>query len=246
MKSFLTCIFLAVSVSLFSQTPQNGLYEKKDEKTGKTIYKGEFKNGKPFGSFKYFYPNDTVKAIMNFKNEGKTAYAKLFHQNGKQMGQGKYIGEAKDSVWLYYDELGVLISKDVYSMGKKNGTSYVYLPDGVVSEFCNYKMDVKEGPYKQFYNAQLVKSEGSYLNGELDGKVSYYFPNKVEAAVGYYIKGNKNGPWIYKNNDGTIKSKELFKNGVQASKKETEAFFLNHKIEQKSQPNTQGKKPAKK
>lgn len=209
---------------------KQGYWKKKDEKTNKLIYEGLFKDDKPQGVFKYYYPHDTVKAIMNFKQDGKIAYSTMFHPTGKKMAYGKYIGEDKDSVWTYFDEKAILISKETYLKGKKDGMEYVYFPDGVVSEERKYKMGKMDGPFKLYYDKKLVKSEGVYLNGQLDGKNSFYFPNGVTAAVGYYKNGYKTGPWIYRDKAGKVKEKELYKAGGKlATPKETEAFFNKNK-----------------
>ncbi|MCC6180702.1 MAG: hypothetical protein IT237_02600 [Bacteroidia bacterium] len=238
MKSTTIYIFccLIFSLTAFSQTVtdaqglKQGYWKKKDEKSGKLIYEGFFKDNKPQGIFKYYYPFDTIKAIMNFKDDGKIAYSTMFHPNGKKMAYGKYIGENKDSVWTYYDETMVLISKESYVNGKKHGMEYVYFPDGVISEERSYKNGEQDGPYKLYYEKDLIKTEGSYSKGKIDGKNAYYFPNKVTAAVGYYKNGVKVGPWIYREKDGKVKEKELFKqNGQQASKKETDEFFSKNK-----------------
>jgi antitoxin component YwqK of YwqJK toxin-antitoxin module len=231
---------------------KQGYWKKKDEKTNKLVYEGEFKDNKPVGKFKYYYPNDSVQAIMNFREGGKTAYAKLFHPTGKRMAEGKYINEIKDSVWIFYDEAGVIISKDKYVMGKKDGTSYLYFPDGSVSEERNFKMDVQDGPFKQYFNGKKLRGQGNYVNGNLDGRVAYYFPNGIEVAAGYYEKGNKVGPWIYKDQKGKVTEKELYKkDGKPASKKETDEFFSKNKVqdtpvkEQKTGGKTQQGKSGK-
>jgi antitoxin component YwqK of YwqJK toxin-antitoxin module len=225
---------------------KQGYWKKKDEKTNKLVYEGEFKNNKPLGKFKYYYPNDSVRAIMHFKLDGKVAYAKLFHLNGIRMGEGKYIQEIKDSTWLYYDESGKLLSKDNYSMGKKNGVSYVYLPNGKLAEERQYKMDVQHGPFKQYIDGKRLRGEGNYLDGQLDGKATYYYPNSVEVATGYYKNGMKNGPWIYKEESGKIKERELYINGKLASAKETEAFFQKNKsLEKKDIKSTNAKTNSK-
>ncbi len=208
---------------------KQGYWKKIDEKTKKLFYEGEFKDNKPVGKFKYYYPNDSVQAIMNFRADGNIAYAKLFHPTGKRMGEGKYIGELKDSLWSFYDESGKLISKDNYSKGKKDGLSLVYVPDGTIAEERNYKMDVAHGPYKMYFEPKKLRSQGNYVNGNLDGRVVYYYPNGIEVSAGFYVNGNKNGPWIYKEKTGKIKEKELYKNGKQATKKETEEFFSKNK-----------------
>lgn len=248
-KHIFTSIFIFISVLALAQTvdangKKQGYFKKKDEKTNKLIYEGLFKDDKPQGIFKYYYPNDSVKAIMNFKQDGKFSYSTMFHPtSGKKMAYGKYIGENKDSVWTYYDEKAVLISKETFVNGKKNGKTFVYLPDGTVSEEHEYKNDLKNGPFKQYFDKTHVKAEGQHVDGLIDGKVSYYYPNGVAAATGYYKKGVKTGPWIYKNNDGKIKEKELYKQtGELASKKETEDFFNKNKPEEKAEVKNQHSK----
>ncbi len=235
-KYHITFFFLIFSIFSNAQTQtdangkKQGYWKKKDEKTNKLIYEGLFKDDKPQGIFKYYYPHDTIKAIMNFKQDGKIAYSTMFHPTGKKMAYGKYIGEDKDSVWTYFDEKAVLISKETYVKGKKDGMEYVYFPDGVVSEERKYKMGKMDGPFKLYYDKNLVKSEGIYLNGQLDGKNSFYYPNGVTAAVGYYKNGYKTGPWIYRDKTGKVKEKELYKAGGKlASAKETEEFFNKNK-----------------
>ena len=122
-KTIAIIIICLLSFSSFSQNTidaagkKQGYWKKKDDKEGKLIYEGLFKDDKPQGVFKYYYPFDSVKAIMDFKLDGKYSYAKLFHPTGKIIAKGKYIGEAKDSVWVYYDEKGVMVSKDIYVNG---------------------------------------------------------------------------------------------------------------------------------
>ena len=237
MYKYIFFIFLMIGVLSYAQTQtdadgkKQGYWKKKDDKTNKLIYEGLFKDNKPQGVFKYYYPFDTIKAIMNFKQDGKFAYSSLFHPNGKKMAIGKYIGEDKDSVWTYFDDKGTLISKETFLNGKKNGVEIVYFPDGVMSEERKYKVGKMDGPFKLYYEKNLVKSEGTYINGQLDGKNVFYFPNGATAATGYYKNGQKNGPWIYRDKKGKITEKELYKQGGElASKKETDEFFNKNKV----------------
>lgn len=235
MKKEISILLVLTTYLLNCQTTdaagkKQGYWKKKDEKTNRLVYEGEFKDDLPKGKFKYYYPNDSVRAIMMFKDGGKTAYARLFHLNGKRMAEGKYINkEIRDSTWTFYDEAGILISKEIFLAGKKNGPTFIYFPDGTISEERNYKNDLQEGPFKQYFDAKKMRAQGNYLNGQLEGRVVYFFPNGTEAAAGYYKNGQKTGPWIYKSKDGKITDKELYTNGVLAGKKETEEFFLKAK-----------------
>jgi len=248
MRKILFIFLIFQTILFYSQTTdaagkKQGFWKKKDEKTNKLIYEGSFKDDKPVGKFKFYYPNDSVQAIFFYRNEGKVATVKLFHMNGKRMGEGKYLNEyagkdinrIKDSVWIFYDENGAIISKDTYVSGKKNGKSFVYLPDGAIAEERNYKMDVQHGPFKQYFDGKKVKGEGTYVNGNLDGKATYYFPNGIEVASGYYKNGLKVGPWIYRDDKGKVKEKELYKDGKLASPKETEEFFSKNKPKEQIQ-----------
>ena len=237
MRKFLVVIIITVSLPGYSQTTDSkgqkqGYWKKTDEKN-KLIYEGEFKDNKPVGKFKYYYPTDSIRAIMYFKANGKGAYAKLFHLNGKRMAEGKYASEeTKDSTWTYYDELGVLISRENYKNGKKDGVFTVYLPDGSVSEEKNYKDDLQHGPFKDYFSGHTVKAQGNYIKGKMEGRVSYHYPNGVEVAAGYYKNGVKNGPWLYKTESGKIRERELYRNGILASQKDTEEFFAKSKTQE--------------
>lgn len=241
MKYFIVFCVIINAVFFKAQTidangKKQGYWKKKDEKGMHMIYEGEFKDDKPVGKFKYYYPHDTVRAIMYFRQDGKTSNAKLFHLNGKRMAQGNYINkETKDSTWNYFDEDGKLISTENYKAGKKQGLCLVYLPDGKLSEELNFKDGLQHGPFKKYFDGVNLRSKGQCINGAMDGKILHYYPNGVEAASGYYLKGNKNGVWVYKNEDGKIKEKELYKNGKLASKKETDAFFQKSKPESPNQ-----------
>ena len=86
------CILFSVLTNAQTQTDasgkKQGYWRKKDDKSNKLIYEGLFKDNKPQGIFKYYYPHDTIKAIMNFKQDGKIAYSTMFHPSGKKMAYG--------------------------------------------------------------------------------------------------------------------------------------------------------------
>ena len=144
------------------------------------------------------YPNMSEDDLFKLAKAGKNRNSSLGWQE-------------RDSVWSFFDESGTLISKENYAVGKKEGTHYVYLPNGVVSEERQFKNGKMHGPYKLYYDKNLIKTEGSYLDGELDGKNVFYFPNGVLAAEGTYKKGQKQGVWIYRENNGKLNEKELYK-----------------------------------
>ncbi len=227
---FIGTVFPNQAQTKDAQGRKQGYWKKYDEKTNKLIYEGNFKDDKPIGVFKYYNFTDSVKAIINFKADGKTSYAKHFHFNGKLAAQGKYSNkETKDIVWTYYDEKGTLISRETYANGKKNGNSFIYIPDGTITEIRPFKNGVEHGNFIQYFEKDKLKTKGQYVEGKREGRFVFYYPNGVEVANGFFKNDLKNGPWIYRSEDGKLKEKELYINGKQASEKETEAFFSKSK-----------------
>jgi antitoxin component YwqK of YwqJK toxin-antitoxin module len=248
----LFCLFIACSgaaaQTVDASGRKQGYWKKKDDKTGKLIYEGEFRDDKPVGKFRYYYPNDSVRAVLTFRKNSTASYARLFHSNGKRMGEGKYLDkDIKDSTWTYYDESGTLLSREIYVKGKKEGQSFVYFPDGTISEEKNWKAGSEEGVYKQYFEGRKVKAQGSYKAGKLEGRSVHLYPNGVEAAAGYYRNGLKNGPWIYRGTNGRVTEKELYKDGQLATPEETTKFFEKNKVidSKPPAPPAPSKKPRK-
>jgi antitoxin component YwqK of YwqJK toxin-antitoxin module len=210
---------------------KQGEWIKKDPKTNLVVYKGQFKDNKPIGVFKYFHENtDLIKSEIKFKDDGKTAYAEIFNTSGKIQAKGKYIDEKRDSVWNFYSEFGELISKENYKNGNKEGQSFIYYPNGQLFEEINFKNDLKDGANKQYYENKQLKSESNYKNGKLIGKNAYYYPNGMVASVGIYNQlGNKNGVWLTKDKDGKTTEKEVYDNGKLLQGKAAEDWIKNNK-----------------
>ena len=81
------------SDTLLNYIDDNGLkqgYWKKYYDDGNMEYDGYFKNDKPVGEFKRFFPGNKIKAIMNYKEDGKTVKATLFYQNAKKAAESQH------------------------------------------------------------------------------------------------------------------------------------------------------------
>ncbi|MBK6835718.1 MAG: hypothetical protein IPG89_16145 [Bacteroidetes bacterium] len=252
---FFFLLFIIVSISQ-AQTAANktddkglkqGYWVKLNPKTGKPFYKGTFKDDKPVGVFKYYYEEiDTIKTIMEFKNNGTVGYATMFYMTGAKQAKGKYVNEQKDSVWTIYDESGKILSSESYKAGKRHGKSIVYLQNGDIAEERSFKNDINDGPYKMYFEGKKLKDKGNYVAGKLVGKNAYYYPSGTIAAIGYYNNnGNKNGVWLYKNNEGKVTSKDVYDDGKLLNEKEAAEWLQKNKgKEPKEEPtkNPKGKK----
>ena len=98
MKQFLFFILmLVIPFHGFSQETFNkkdaagrrqGTWIKLDS-AGRKVYEGQFKNNIPQGTFKYYFPGGSMKAVSVFSEDGKTATTTTFFPTGKKNAKGK-------------------------------------------------------------------------------------------------------------------------------------------------------------
>jgi antitoxin component YwqK of YwqJK toxin-antitoxin module len=218
--SIIIVLFFALPIfsvaQTFNQTDANGLKQGKWSKTygnGVPRYTGQFKNDKPFGEFKHYYENGTLKAITNYSPDGIVARTKTFHENSKPMAEGKFIKQKKDSIWNYYSEVdGRLISDETYRKGVLNGLSRTYYPEtGNVAESIEFKNGKKQGELRKYFPEGNIMTEGTYVDDLLDGEFTLYFPDGSTQLKGQYKNGIQIGQWHYFDEQGNEINESEFK-----------------------------------
>jgi antitoxin component YwqK of YwqJK toxin-antitoxin module len=212
------------SDTIFNQTDNQGrkqgfwkvYYEsKKPEEPKKVKYIGFFKNNKPVGTFKRFYEDGVIKAVMNYDATGTNVYTTLYYQNGTKAAEGKYVGTLKDSIWNYYSYYDKTLSnKEPYIKGKKEGISVNFYASGKKSQELEYKNDIKDGIWKQYYDSGNLKLLAQFKDGKRVGSFVVYYPNNKVEWKGTYVDDIKHGKWAHNNPDGTFDSEIEYVNGV--------------------------------
>jgi len=202
-----------------NQTDANGMKQGRWTKTysnGVPRYEGQFKNDKPYGEFKHYYENGTLKAITNYSPDGVVARTKTFHENSQPMAVGKFIKQKKDSLWTYYSEVdGKLISDETYRKGVLNGLSRTYYPEtGNIAESIEFKNGIKKGKLRKYFPEGSIMTEGTYKDDQLDGEFTLYFPDGSIQLKGLYKNGVQIGRWHYFDENGNEISESEFKKEV--------------------------------
>ena len=225
MKTIFTLLLIAISAVSFSQNKKDSQGRKQGEwkKAHKGVqvyqYVGQFKDDKPYGEFTYYYKSGNVQSKISFSKKGTIAYNKMYHESsGRLMAQGKYVNQQKDSLWLYYDNVGNLKSQETFVKGKLGGQSVTYYEpkngNYVVAKFEYYKNGIKDGKYKEYYPNTKLKSEGFYKDGNKNGVVKKYHSNGKIKTVERYKFAVKHGWWQFYGKDGRPVGKVLFWEGV--------------------------------
>ncbi|MGF6907122.1 toxin-antitoxin system YwqK family antitoxin [Fusobacterium sp. PH5-44] len=67
-----------------------------------------------------------------------------------------------------------------------------------------------DGPFRVYFDNQMLKSIGSYKNNQFHGKFTGYYPNGRIKEEGYYEEGVKVHKWRYYNENGLLTKEEKF------------------------------------
>ncbi len=206
---------MAVHAQSLNRTDEKGLKQgvwQKNYSNGVLRYKGQFRDGKAYGEFRYFYPTGALKSILKYKNGGEDAEVHSFHLNGKPMADGKFVHRKKDSVWNYYSDVdGKRVASESYHRGVKEGISVIYYPEsGRIFEITTYHLGYKWGPWKKYFPNGKLSQEGVYVNDTLNGNFQVFFLNGKLQMKGSYEKGLQNGKWMFYDSTGSLQRKHVF------------------------------------
>ena len=197
-----------------AQGRKQGNWRSMDEE-GILKFEGAFVDNIPVGTFTYYYPDGKVKAISKMQEQGKRSQTKIFHANGRLMGEGNYLEKVKDSSWNYYSDFdGVRVSSEYYIKGKLDSTVINYYPKGGVAEEIPYSMGLKDGVWKQYFTDGKLKLKATFVNDKLEGQMLVYYMNGIPEVSGIYKNNLKNGPWIYFTEKGVAYKKDTFLRGL--------------------------------
>jgi antitoxin component YwqK of YwqJK toxin-antitoxin module len=223
-KAFLQILLFSLTVGMYGQQQLINQLDQSGKKTGvwETYYEsgkvkshGTFKNGHPVGELKKFYPGGILQAAMNFDESGRTSYVKLFYEAGHLASEGKYIDQLKDSVWNYYSAYDKRKAvSETFQQGKKEGDSYKYYMGGKPSEYLEYKNDLKNGKWEQYFETGQKRLTGHFLAGMLDGSYVCYNPDSSLSITGSYKAGAMDGTWTYYNETGDREFAVEYVNGL--------------------------------
>lgn len=179
----------------------------------KKVYDGNFVDDTPTGKFTYFLPTGKPWAITNFSQNGKIAYTQHLNGEGKVTGEGKYLGQNKDSLWKFYNESGKLKAEESYLNGLKHGKSKVFYSNGNVSEEKDWKQGLLNGNCIKYFENGTIKSQRGYVNDKAEGKGKFNHVDGKTYAEGNYKNDVKDGEWIFYKEDGKITKKIMYING---------------------------------
>lgn len=223
MKSYLTLLICLFTLSAFGQVnktdakgKKQGVWEKVYPGTRVFMYRGEFKDDKPIGTFVYFYKSGKSKAVIEHDETSRSA-GYFYHETGGVMSYGIYTNLKKDSIWVNWDKVGRLSSRASYKNDSLHGMKVIYfLPPTPgdksqrIMSVYNYNNGLLHGEFKEYFDSGKVKITGAYENNKKVGVWdSYHFEGR-KMALERFKNGKHHGWCIAYDNKGKEEARNYF------------------------------------
>jgi antitoxin component YwqK of YwqJK toxin-antitoxin module len=183
---------------------------------GNIQYDGYFKDDKPVGAFKRFYPDAQLNSLQVFNNDGSETDATFYHRNGFIASTGKYLNQKKEGKWKIYSANfdKYMICEEEYSADKRNGPSLKYYPNGSILERIYYLNDLRNGEWIQYYPDESIAIKSFYNKDKLEGPYEVFFSDGKPEFSGQYKNNVRDGLWHIYDEDGSLKYEITYNNGV--------------------------------
>ncbi|NOZ47863.1 MAG: hypothetical protein GXO79_13955 [Chlorobi bacterium] len=198
---------------------KQGFWQKKYY-SGKIKYEGYFKNDKPIGTFKRYYENQKLEAILKYDTNNDKAYAVLYNKRGHKIASGNYIDKKKDSIWKYFKKDTILLLEENYNHGVRQGLIRKYFENGNVFEETFIYNSIRDSTWKQYYSDGSLKMQCNHIKGVRTGDFVAYYPSGKLEVKGQYENDMKQGKWQFFKEDGSVEKEFHFKDDVADNEKE--------------------------
>ena len=136
-----------------NQTDEKGLKQGKWMKVyanGVTAYEAYFKDDKTIGELKRYHENGKLSSLVIYPENGDTATAEFFDEDGTKISDGKYIGKAKTGQWIYYNKT-IKIREENYENDVLNGYQIVYYDNGQIYDRKKFENGIEVGLWEKFH-----------------------------------------------------------------------------------------------
>ncbi|MCB0396686.1 MAG: toxin-antitoxin system YwqK family antitoxin [Flavobacteriales bacterium] len=204
----------------FKQGVSHGSFEEYYPSTGATVNQLTWVDGVKQGPWIQQFESGKLKLKANYEKGHLEGDITFYYPEGGVQMKGQYVAGMKQGTWKYFLEDGRLASiighkdGDVVSSVKVNGTFTEHYPGRIPSKVENYRNGKLDGDYLVYYKVgewvvnettnkdgeverveelkgQQLKMKANYVEGKLEGEVTYYKPDGSVDKVEKYVGGEK-------------------------------------------------------
>ena len=142
--------------------------------------KGNYKDDKKDGVWKYYREDGTLEGKVTYKNDEANGKYEAYFENGK-----------------------TLYSDGTYINGKKNGIEKEYYMSGKLQSATTYKNDTPEETIMYYPSGKIYMKQ----NYNKTHEITYYYENGQIFLSGYVKNNTAYGEWKYYDKKGKLVTK---------------------------------------
>ncbi|MGM0665726.1 MAG: toxin-antitoxin system YwqK family antitoxin [Bacteroidota bacterium] len=176
---------------------------------GNISSEGNIRDGKPDGYWKSYYVTGVIKSEGRRRNHLLDSIWVFYTQTGDTLEKIDYLYGKKSGYYLKYKRdrsYGLYIwSRELYASDMRQGTAYLYYPDGSVKQTIPYIEGKKQGLSREYDEEGNIITLYEYNNDFLTSRERI---NRLDE------NGDKQGAWKEFYDNGNIKKEMTFRNGL--------------------------------
>ena len=188
-------------------------------RNGYLYSKGLYINDKKEGNWENYYSDGGLATKVPYKNDKMNGMWEQYFHEGQLRAKGLYKDGKEDGVWEHYFPNGDLYSRYLYDNGEvveklfmvetETPKKKLFAPIGLSGENSRWLKWNKEQPIK---NGEPINQYTH--DGKKTGYWEDYFDNGQLKSKGSYKNGIKDGIWEDYFYNGKLESKGSYKNGI--------------------------------
>jgi len=233
---FVILILLSTNISAQNKIDDQGRKQGSwvKYKDGSKLYTGQFKDDYPVGEFIRYYPSGNMMIKSIYSEAVKRRFAEIYYDDWKPKvkTKGLYIDKKKDSLWLIYNDLGILISEEYWKNDTAEGVWKLYDYKGVLVKETPHTNGYINGTQKEYFDDGTINRVINFEMDTFNGEFIIYFPDGKTRIIGIYKKGLKDKTWTYYENNGSILFTENYVDGVMYKRLDAEGNPVKNEYEQ--------------
>lgn len=177
------------------------------------IYEQDLVNNTLEGQWKTFDLSGRLVSSLTFKQDSLHGKAKEFWIDGTLTSETDFINGSQNFSAKEYSNAGILQKAFSVVNGQSHGLSKEYYPDGKLMDEAMFKNGLAHGIRKYYYPSGKIWCEYEYKEDRLWNILGNYDAQGKKREIGSFKNGT--GVVYYYNDDGTLREKIMYKDGIQ-------------------------------
>ncbi|MBK8626272.1 MAG: hypothetical protein IPN86_12125 [Saprospiraceae bacterium] len=176
----------------------------KINKHGKKLGEFNYKKNQLQGLQKFYNIDGQLTSEAMYKDDMLNGIKITYYPNGLLQEEETYLNDELDGLNTTYHINGGINCKSTYVKGQIDGKFTCYHPDGSIRIETTFKSGKLDGSHKSYNEVGDMISDFNYIDDKLNGTCTEYYDGKIIKSVGTYHQGENSGPVSYYNTNGTI------------------------------------------